>query len=241
MLIDLFAAHWLCKVKIVCHFEARGPIIRSTKLCHANSSAKPNGRITISSDKSREMTMWKMVNANLNGKDRGGWWRGDGNWWRWGVRTTEYQHSHICTSLYLVLSINHHFTTFHWKHPCLLRLSNHRHDYYARICPGGDGWCIICIIPTVVLVIILVSLVLTSLHLLVQGFRSNHVVQSPIPNEAGAKVKMAQVLFDSPDLAVVAKDAMDGFLLKKGEDVRAYIWLVGVSQKCIYSSNVHLA
>ncbi|KIM90726.1 hypothetical protein PILCRDRAFT_83912 [Piloderma croceum F 1598] len=49
-----------------------------------------------------------------------------------------------------------------------------------------------------------------------KGFRSNHVVQSPIPNEAGAKVKMAQVLFDSPDLAVVAKDAMDGFLLKKG-------------------------
>jgi U2 small nuclear ribonucleoprotein B'' len=49
-----------------------------------------------------------------------------------------------------------------------------------------------------------------------KGFRSNHVVQSPTPNEAGAKVKMAQVLFDSPDLAVVAKDAMDGFLLKKG-------------------------
>jgi len=49
-----------------------------------------------------------------------------------------------------------------------------------------------------------------------KGFRSNHVVQSPIPNEAGAKVKMAQVLFDSSDLAAVAKDAMDGFLLKKG-------------------------
>ena len=49
-----------------------------------------------------------------------------------------------------------------------------------------------------------------------KGFHSNHVVQSPIPNEAGAKVKMAQVLFDSPDLATAAKDAMDGFLLKKG-------------------------
>jgi len=49
-----------------------------------------------------------------------------------------------------------------------------------------------------------------------KGFRSNHVVQSPTPNEAGVKVKMAQVLFDSPDLAIVAKDAMDGFLLKKG-------------------------
>jgi len=49
-----------------------------------------------------------------------------------------------------------------------------------------------------------------------KGFRSNHVVQSPTPNEAGAKVKMAQVLFDSSDLAAAAKDAMDGFLLKKG-------------------------
>jgi RNA recognition motif-containing protein len=49
-----------------------------------------------------------------------------------------------------------------------------------------------------------------------KGFRSNHVVQSPTPNEAGAKVKMAQVLFDTPDLATVAKDAMNGFLLKKG-------------------------
>lgn len=27
---------------------------------------------------------------------------------------------------------------------------------------------------------------------------------------------MAQVLFDSPDLATVAKDALDGFALKKG-------------------------
>ena len=53
-------------------------------------------------------------------------------------------------------------------------------------------------------------------HARYKGFRSNHVVQSPTPNEAGAKVKMASVQFDSPDLATVAKDAMDGFLLKKG-------------------------
>lgn len=27
---------------------------------------------------------------------------------------------------------------------------------------------------------------------------------------------MAQVLFDSPDMATIAKDALDGFALKKG-------------------------
>jgi U2 small nuclear ribonucleoprotein B'' len=41
-------------------------------------------------------------------------------------------------------------------------------------------------------------------------------MQSPTLNTAGAKVKMAQTLFDSPDLASVAKEALDGFTLKKG-------------------------
>lgn len=49
-----------------------------------------------------------------------------------------------------------------------------------------------------------------------QGFQSTHVVPSPHPNAAGQKVKMAQVLFDSPDLAAIAKEALDGFTLKKG-------------------------
>ncbi|KAH9948354.1 RNA-binding domain-containing protein [Amylocystis lapponica] len=49
-----------------------------------------------------------------------------------------------------------------------------------------------------------------------QGFQSTHVAPSPTPNAAGQKVKLAQVLFDSPDLASVAKDALDGFTLKKG-------------------------
>ncbi|THG98207.1 hypothetical protein EW026_g3944 [Hermanssonia centrifuga] len=49
-----------------------------------------------------------------------------------------------------------------------------------------------------------------------QGFQSTQVVPSPQPNAAGQKCKMAQVLFDSPDLATVAKDALDGFTLKKG-------------------------
>jgi U2 small nuclear ribonucleoprotein B'' len=33
---------------------------------------------------------------------------------------------------------------------------------------------------------------------------------------------MAQVLFDSPDLATIAKEALDGFILKKG-------WLMSVA------------
>ncbi|KAI0729329.1 RNA-binding domain-containing protein [Fomitopsis betulina] len=49
-----------------------------------------------------------------------------------------------------------------------------------------------------------------------QGFQSTQVVQSPTPNSAGQTVKMAQVLFDSPELASVAKEALDGFSLKKG-------------------------
>jgi len=49
-----------------------------------------------------------------------------------------------------------------------------------------------------------------------KGFQSTHVVQSPTPNAAGASVKMAQVFFDSPELASTAKDALDGFTLKKG-------------------------
>lgn len=49
-----------------------------------------------------------------------------------------------------------------------------------------------------------------------QGFQTTHVAQSPTPNAAGVKVKMAQVMFDTPDLASTAKEALDGFTLKKG-------------------------
>ncbi|KAF8076330.1 hypothetical protein FPV67DRAFT_1407754 [Lyophyllum atratum] len=49
-----------------------------------------------------------------------------------------------------------------------------------------------------------------------QGFQTTHVTWSPTPNAAGAKVKVAQVTFESPDLASVAKTALDGFTLKKG-------------------------
>ncbi|KAG1820242.1 uncharacterized protein BJ212DRAFT_1458191 [Suillus subaureus] len=57
-----------------------------------------------------------------------------------------------------------------------------------------------------------------------KGFQSTHVAQSPTPNAAGASVKMAQVFFDSPELASTAKDALDGFTLKRGWNMSvAYI------------------
>jgi hypothetical protein len=42
------------------------------------------------------------------------------------------------------------------------------------------------------------------------------VTWSPTPNAAGVQVKMAQVLYENLDLATTAKEALDGFLLKKG-------------------------
>ncbi|TFK43585.1 hypothetical protein BDQ12DRAFT_675224 [Crucibulum laeve] len=49
-----------------------------------------------------------------------------------------------------------------------------------------------------------------------QGFQTTQVVWSPTPNEAGVRVKMAQVFFESTELATTARDALDGFTLKKG-------------------------
>ncbi|KAK7049574.1 hypothetical protein VNI00_005605 [Paramarasmius palmivorus] len=49
-----------------------------------------------------------------------------------------------------------------------------------------------------------------------QGFQTTHVTPSPTPNADGAKVKMAQVTFESAELASAAKEALDGFTLKKG-------------------------
>ena len=49
-----------------------------------------------------------------------------------------------------------------------------------------------------------------------QGFQSTHVVPSPTPNAQGQKCKMAQVIFEAPELATTAKDALDKFMLKKG-------------------------
>lgn len=48
------------------------------------------------------------------------------------------------------------------------------------------------------------------------GLKSVQVTWSPTPNAAGVRVKMAQVLYENPDLAITAKEALDGFLLKKG-------------------------
>ncbi|KAF8529204.1 RNA-binding domain-containing protein [Hysterangium stoloniferum] len=48
-----------------------------------------------------------------------------------------------------------------------------------------------------------------------RGFQSTRVTQSPHSGPNG-HTKLAQVAFDSPDLASVAKEALDGFVLKKG-------------------------
>ena len=51
-----------------------------------------------------------------------------------------------------------------------------------------------------------------------KGFLSTQIA----PNSPGDKTKSAMALFESPELASVAKEALDGFALKKG-------WLLGVS------------
>ncbi|KAG6860996.1 hypothetical protein C0995_005016 [Termitomyces sp. Mi166 len=55
-----------------------------------------------------------------------------------------------------------------------------------------------------------------------QGFQATQVTWSPTPNADGAKVKVAQVSFETLELASVAKTALDGFTLKKG-------WVMGVA------------
>lgn len=49
-----------------------------------------------------------------------------------------------------------------------------------------------------------------------QGFLSAQTQPSPTPNAAGQPSKMAQVIFESAEFAAVAKEAVDGFTLKKG-------------------------
>jgi len=55
-----------------------------------------------------------------------------------------------------------------------------------------------------------------------QGFQTTQIAISPTANAAGQKVKMAQVSFDTPELASTAKEALDGFTLKKG-------WIMSVA------------
>jgi len=55
-----------------------------------------------------------------------------------------------------------------------------------------------------------------------RGLHSVHVAPSPTPNAAGQPVKMAQILYETPQLATVAKENLDGFALKKG-------WVMSVS------------
>ncbi|KAF9058127.1 hypothetical protein BJ165DRAFT_1335235 [Panaeolus papilionaceus] len=49
-----------------------------------------------------------------------------------------------------------------------------------------------------------------------QGFIRTHVTWSPQLNAQGIRVKMSQVFFETPERATIAKEALDGFTLKKG-------------------------
>ncbi|KZT38361.1 RNA-binding domain-containing protein [Sistotremastrum suecicum HHB10207 ss-3] len=49
-----------------------------------------------------------------------------------------------------------------------------------------------------------------------RGFQSARVTQAPALAANGQRTKLAQVYFESAELATVAKDAVDGFTLKKG-------------------------
>jgi hypothetical protein len=82
---------------------------------------------------------------------------------------------------------------------------------------GGNRRGTFCSIPTVCLRRVVCPLThLTPFFTCrYQGFQSTRVVWSPTLNPAGTRVKMAQAFFESPDLATIAKDALDGFTLKK--------------------------
>jgi U2 small nuclear ribonucleoprotein B'' len=55
-----------------------------------------------------------------------------------------------------------------------------------------------------------------------RGLQSVRVAASPTPNAAGQPIKIAQILYETPQLAAVAKENLDGFALKKG-------WVMSVS------------
>jgi len=59
------------------------------------------------------------------------------------------------------------------------------------------------------------------------GLQSIQVAWSPTPNATGARVKMAQVVYENSDLAIAAKNGLDGFLLKKDWQMSvSYIWIL---------------
>ncbi|THV08613.1 RNA-binding domain-containing protein [Dendrothele bispora CBS 962.96] len=49
-----------------------------------------------------------------------------------------------------------------------------------------------------------------------QGFKSAHVSPSPVSKSEGVPLKVAQVYFENDELATTAKEALNGFTLKKG-------------------------
>lgn len=53
------------------------------------------------------------------------------------------------------------------------------------------------------------------LYLYPSSLKSVEVAWSPAPNSAGARMKMAKVVYDNSDLATTAKTGWDGFVLKR--------------------------
>ncbi|TFK28789.1 RNA-binding domain-containing protein [Coprinopsis marcescibilis] len=49
-----------------------------------------------------------------------------------------------------------------------------------------------------------------------QGFQTTQVAWSPQPNSEGTRVKMAQATFETAEQATTAREALNGFTLKKG-------------------------
>ncbi|KAK7470710.1 hypothetical protein VKT23_002132 [Stygiomarasmius scandens] len=49
-----------------------------------------------------------------------------------------------------------------------------------------------------------------------EGYKSTHVLPSLVPNAEGTQVRMAQISFENAELSTPAKEALDGYTLKKG-------------------------
>jgi len=121
-----------------------------------------------------------------------------------------------CTSHRCIPHV-HDLRRYFSKHPsplCRRKLNNHRRAYCALIYPMKSRMMsFLCFSNSA----LLASLSLPHLTICrYKGFQKTHVQWSPQLNPQGIRVKMSQVFFETPDLAAVAKEALDGFTLKKG-------------------------
>lgn len=130
--------------------------------------------------------------------------------WRWTTKTIPP--GEVCSFDVIWLIIFAH-TCYH---STCTRATNRETTLYKS--PSRSyRWCSIGLVPTVSdQPLSLYNRVLIYALPRYQGFLSTHVTQSPTPNSTGVKTKMAHVVYETPELASVAKEALDGFTLKKG-------------------------